>query len=387
MFLVESGATPTQIGLFHSITTSFQNLLQVLWGRIGDKKGRRIPFIVAGGLGYSIIWIPILYAVNPSLMLALLALQAVFYSMRLPNWTSLIGDMAPKDKRGLVTANVNFYATVAGLLAIISSGFIMYNIKGSLLETYSIPFFASTVFGILGTLTFLCINERKEERTDFAGSRNLSELLVEIKSNKDFMKYLVISFFSNTALVILLPIISIITIQIMKVDKLTFALYGVVRCLSLLVFQKRLGRITDLVGRKQLIILQRLAYVLIPGMFFLAPNKYYIFIPYALLGLLHAIESTANTSYLLDVTPSNDRGSFISLFNSIQGIGTFISTFISGFLIERFSQSMGLMSALQIMVIVTTLARIPTALAYTLLKEKNEYKRSLRDEVMGRLGK
>jgi MFS family permease len=378
MYTVELGASPTEIGMFHSITTSIQSILQLLWGRLSDKASRRIPFIVLGGIGYSLLWIPILYAPSPMVLLGFLALQAFFASIRLPTWTSLVGDLAPKTSRGTITANVSFFTTLAGLFAILLSGFIMFYSSGSLTDIYFIPFMAAAVFGVLGTLSVLFMKEDKKEATRSMG---VMQLVRSIGVNREFQKYTVISLMSNTALVLLLPIISLMTVSVLKVDKLTFALYGVVRCVSLLVSQRWIGRITDLTGRRQLMFIQRLLYILVPGLVVLAPDKYFVFVAYVLLGVLHAIEATANQAYLLDVSPAEERGSFISVFNAIQGVGMFASTLLSGYLIESFSRTMSLIDALKAVALITTVLRVPTAIAYLALKEPRSYPTTIGAEI------
>ena len=387
MFTVEMGATPTQLGLFHSITISIQSVFQILWGRLSDKIGKRIPLIVIGGLGYSILWVFILFSSTPNVLLGLLVVQAFFASIRLPNWTSLVGDLSPTDQRGVITANISYVSTIAGLGSIITAGIIMFYSAGSLINIYAIPFFAATIFGVIGTLFLLRINESKSNRLEKGEIRSsqIREFFNKLNKNKDFLKYLIVASASNTALVILLPVISIMTIRILNVDKITFAMYGVVRSLSMLVFQKRLGKIVDIAGRKQLMILQRIIYVIIPGLIVIAPNKYFIFIPYLILGVLHAIEGTANLSYLLDVTPHEGRGGFISIFNAIQGIGTFVSSLIGGILIELLSNRTSILQALRIVAIITTLLRIPTAFAYFSLKEIGNYPSNLLIEAQKRL--
>ena len=382
MYAIELGASPTQVGLFHSITISVQSIFQLLWGRMSDIFGKRVSFILLGGLGYSIIWLPILYAGSPEFLLIFLFFQAIFASIRMPTWTSLIGDVSPVETRGKVTANIGFYSTISGLFAIIAAGTIMFYSVGSIRDIYSIPFIAATIFGVIGTIMILSIKEPRDNVNSGKPYSGITDLISSIKRNKDYQRYLSVAFLSNTSLVLLLPVISLTTIQVLKADKITFALYGVVRCGSLLFFQKFIGRIVDLTGRKNIMFIQRVIYIIIPSLFVFAPNKYFIFFPYLILGFLHAIEGTANLSYLLDVVPHQDRGSYISIFNAIQGVGTFISSLMGGYLIEFFSTESNLIESLKVVAFITTLARIPTALAYITLRETRAYPSNLKSELL-----
>lgn len=379
---IELGATPIQMGLFHSINLSVKSLPQVIWGYLSDRFGKRVPFIVIGGIGFSLLWFPMIFAKNPFNLLILLAIQAAFFSIRMPSWTSLIGDIAPASQRGKITARINWYITLSSLIAILISGYIMLNISGSLRSIYFIPFSLATILGIIGTLIVLLIKEEPKNKMvkENITPSNIGGFLREILNEKDFLKYTVVSLFSNLSMVMLLPIISLITIKVLNVNKLIFALYGVIRCLSLLFSQKWLGKVTDVAGRKQLIFIQRVCYIIIPSLFILVPNPFFLFIPYAILGVLHAITATTCQSYLFDVCPSHRRGSYISIYSLIQGIGFFISSLLGGFLVEVFSNSMSFIGAIRLVCIITTIARIPSALAFLTLREKRTYKSTLQEE-------
>ena len=383
MYIVEAGATPTQIGLFHSINISVRSLLQIIWGRTSDITRRRVLFVEIGGIGASLLWIPILYTQNPSMLLVLLTIQAVFVSIRLPTWTALIGDIAPSEDRGKITANISLYVTVAGLAATLVAGYVMINQTGSLSKIYAIPFTAAAVFGVVGSLTLLPLKEPEPVKLDANGGNDFREFLGQVTGNREFMKFTGISLISNMSLVLLLPIISLTLIQVHGVDKMTYALYGVVRCIPLLLFQRRIGHITDVAGRKHLIMLQRFLYIFVPLMFVYLPGARYFIIPYVLIGFLHAIEGTANQSYLFDLCPAEMRGGYISFFNVVQGLGMFLSSFLSGVMIDYFTAGMGLVGALRTVAIISTIARVPAFYMYSLIKEKREYPSTLYREVFG----
>jgi MFS family permease len=137
-------------------------------------------------------------------------------------------------------------------------------------------------------------------------------------------------------------------------------------------------------GRKQLIIIQRFMYIFIPLMFIQFKNPLYFIIPYSVIGVLHAIEGTANISYLYDISPQELRGSYISFFNVVQGSGVFISSLLSGYLIEIFTVKFGLVQALRIVAYISTIARIPTFLLYTKIEEKREFPNRFYNKLFGK---
>ena len=49
-YAVQLGASPSEMGWFQSFANLGNNVLQIFWGRLSDKLGRRVPFLVLGNL-------------------------------------------------------------------------------------------------------------------------------------------------------------------------------------------------------------------------------------------------------------------------------------------------------------------------------------------------
>ena len=80
-YVVQLGASPSQMGWYQSSTNIANNVMQVFWGRLSDRVKRRIPFIVLGGIILASLWIPMIFITNPSQLIILLVIQALFGSM------------------------------------------------------------------------------------------------------------------------------------------------------------------------------------------------------------------------------------------------------------------------------------------------------------------
>jgi len=76
----------------------------------------------------------------------------------------------------------------------------------------------------------------------------------------------------------------------------------------------------------------------------------------------------AVTAYLLDVTPEEHRGSFAAIFNLILGVTTFIGSLIGGYLSDYLTGAFGLVLALQIVYLISTIGRAIDAALHLTLK-------------------
>jgi MFS family permease len=85
-YAVELGASSSEMGLFQSLTNLSNNVMQVFWGKLSDRLGKRILFIVLGGLIISAFWIPMMFVTNARQLIILIAIQTLLGSMATPAW-------------------------------------------------------------------------------------------------------------------------------------------------------------------------------------------------------------------------------------------------------------------------------------------------------------
>jgi MFS family permease len=59
------GATPAEMGFLQSTSNSLSNAGQVFWGRISDRVGRRLPFLIMGSLSLGALWFLMPFVYDP----------------------------------------------------------------------------------------------------------------------------------------------------------------------------------------------------------------------------------------------------------------------------------------------------------------------------------
>jgi len=359
-YAVRLGASSSEMGWFQSSTNLSNNVMQVFWGRLSDKLGRRIPFIVLGGLILSALWVPVMFVIEPSQLIVLLATQALLGSMATPTWTALIGDLVPSLKLGRANAAINLWATMGSVVATLASGIIMIAIGGTLQEIFFVPLAVATVCGITSSLVMLYLKERKQReklnlRENFTS--DFLYILTHARRTPDFVKYCYVEGVFEFFMSISWPLISITQIKILNASWLQIALITVVHSFMTIILQGWAGRLTDNVGRKRPLIFFRFILITVPIAYAFSPDINTLIAISTFWGISTALGQASMTAYLLDVAPQEYRGSFAAIFNLVMGVTSFFGSLIAGYLSDYTIGIFGLVAGLQIVYMISMIGR------------------------------
>jgi MFS family permease len=371
-YAVKLGATSSLMGWFQSSSNISNNVMQVVWGRLSDRLKKRIPFIVLGGLIVSVLWIPMIFVTNATQLIMLLAVQALLGSMATPALTAIIGDLVPTSRFGRANASIFLWASIGGLIATLASGILMVTIGGTLQEMFFIPLTAATALGIISCLPVLGMKEKKNtEKTDLKQHffSDIFSVLKYARRNRDFLKYCYVAATFEFFMSIAWPLFSITQVTVLNASMLQLALLSVVQSIVMIAFQGWAGKRADTTGRKPLLALFRFSLITVPIAYALSPNINTLIAVGAFWGLANALGQAAVTAYLLDVSPEEHRGSFAAIFNLVMGITTFFGSLIGGYLSDYLTSIFGLVLALQIVYLISTIGRAIGAAFHLTLKE------------------
>jgi len=371
-YAVRLGASSSEMGWFQSSANLSNNVMQVFWGRLSDKLGRRIPFIILGGLVIAGLWIPMMFVTTASQLIILLAVQALLGSMATPAWTALIGDLVPSLRRGRVNATVNLWASIGGLIATLTSGIVMIAIGKTLQEMFLIPLTIAVVCGVSSSLIMLNVKERKSSGKISLRDHFMSDIFGIIKYARrtpDFVKYCYVAATFEFFMSISWPLFAITQIRILQASMLQIALLSVVQSMVTIIFQGWAGRLADSLGRKPLLIFFRFSLITVPIAYALSPDINTLIVVGAFWGVSFALGQASVIAYLLDVSPDEYRGSFIAVFNLIMGVTSFFGSLLGGYLSDYMTGLFGLVAGLQIVYFVSIVGRSVGAVAHLSLKE------------------
>ncbi|MEM2336535.1 MAG: MFS transporter [Candidatus Bathyarchaeia archaeon] len=369
----ELGASSSDMGWFQSMSNISNNVMQVFWGRLSDRLGRRTPFIFFGGLIVALLWLPMLFIKTASQLIILISVQALLGSMAVPAWTALIGDLVPSSRLGRINATVNLWASVGSILATMASGAIMTAIGGSVREQIIIPIIVATTCGLLSSVVMFYVKEKANTNCDKKARKSFVKDLFDVvrvaRESQDFIKYCTCSAVFTFFMSIAWPLFAITQVKVLKASMLEIALLSVVQGIFTIIFIRWAGRLADAAGRKPLLIFVRFSYVSVPLAYAFSPNIYVLTAIGAFWGAVAAFEQASVTTYLLDVSPEMHRGSFTAFYNLLIGTVTFFGSLIGGYLSDLTVSVYGLVLGLQIVYIASAVGRFIGAATYFGLRE------------------
>lgn len=366
----ELGAYSSEIGWLQSVSNVSNNIMQFFWGRLSDRLGRRVPFIVFGGLIVALLWLPLPFLSSASQLVFLIAIQALLGSMATPAWTALIGDLVPHHRLGRANATINMWASLGSLTATLASGIIMVSFGRTLREQIIIPVIVATVCGLISSAIMFRVKERS--RGNMLKESFVTDLVAAVRlagKSQDFIRYNTCSAVFNFFMSIAWPLFAITQVKVLGASMLEIALLHVVQGIFTITFIRLAGRLADTAGRKPLLLLVRFSYVSVPLAYAFAPNIYILIAIGAFWGSVAAFEQASVITYLLDVSPEAHRGSFTALYNLLIGTVTFFGSLIGGYLSDLTISLYGLTLGLQTVYLISAVGRGIGAVAHLKLRE------------------
>lgn len=98
-----------------------------------------------------------------------------------------------------------------------------------------------------------------------------------------------------------------------------------------------LGSLSDRIGREKVILLGWSVYTLAYLGFGFANKPYQIWLLFAFYGIFYATTQGVTKAFVADIVPSEDRGKAYGIYNALIGLMALPSSFIAGFLWDRFT--------------------------------------------------
>ena len=381
-YAVKLGASASEMGVFQSVSNLAPSLMQVPWGKLSDKIGRRVPLIVLGSIITSILWVPLMLVTSANQLITVIGIQAILGSMATPAWAALVGDLVHQSKRGKTTSSINRSAAVGSLLATLAAGYLMVLVQGTVQEMFFIPLLIAALLGVASSLVMLLVREKPHPNNSSARSVfGLRDVTKNVQSNSNFKRFCIVSCIFGFFMAMSWPLFTITTVEVLNASMLEIAMVSVVQGAVTVAMQPLGGRLVDRVGRKQLMIVYRLGLVLVPTFYALSTSIYHLYMSSVIFGVLVAFGDVAMFAYLLDVAEEEFRGTLSAFYNLVTGIVFFVGSLLGGYLGSYMIGIFGLVLGLQLVYAISAVGRIIGGLTFTTLKEPYAYPSTLRKEL------
>lgn len=315
-------------GLVFGITFFTAFLFSPIWGRFGDKFGRKkILIISAIGLALSVF---VMGFVTSVLQLFLLRLLMGVFTGFISTSQALISTQTPKEMSGRALGTLQTGNVTGALMGPMLGGVLADTVGFSLtFQLTSITLFIAGVFVFVGVREYRL--ETKEEKQI---SYSRKEVIQHIVKNPVLITVMIVSMFVQIAHFSIQPILALFVSEIHGTANLAlfsgiaFSAAGV----GNLLMAKKWGEIADSFGYEKILVVLLLASaaVYLPGAF--VTNIWQLVALRFLLGITIGGIIPVRTAYIRQVAPVSIQGEVLGYSTSLRFLGNIIGPTMGGLL-------------------------------------------------------
>lgn len=376
------GATTADLGWLQSFTNLFPNILQMPWAWLSDRVGRRVPFLVFGGVLSSILFLLMAASASTWELILVVLIQAIATSMVVPNWSALLGEKTGFQRRGWIFGRLSQVGGAASLGGSLLAALIVFRSQPTAASAFHVPFVFAAVVGVIGALFLLLV--REGPTTTPHDARAHPETPIDRERRGDFLYFVKAQGFYNFFQSMAWPLIPITVAIVLGASNLDIVMITVISAVSTIVLQTQVGRLLDRVGPTALIQASRFLFVLVPLAYALAREVWVVYLISAIMGVPTAIVNISFNAYILDVAPPSKRAEYFGLFNGVTGILTFTGTVLGGYVARMFEGVFGdLWLALLFAYVLSFAGRAVGAVLCLRIRDPTKYPESI-DQVWRR---
>ncbi len=240
----------------------------------------------------------------------------------------------------------------------------------------------------------VCISS-EEESTQSTRKKLLSKKqisssnrILKMLSDKDFVKFTVVFGIQSFFMSFCWPLFPIRQRSDIAADYFEIALFSVVMTIAMVLTIRYSGRVSDLIGRKPQMVLNRLILTAMPLGYIFASEVWHIILIHAVICIPLGLNSAVIQVYLIDITPENERSMYVGFFNMFYGVILFLGSLAGGYLVDFLQGEFTFLgyyftypqyTAVSIAFMVGFIGRVITALPFFALKEVKKFPYSLKD--------
>jgi DHA1 family multidrug resistance protein-like MFS transporter len=380
VYALRLDATVADLGWLQAIQNFFPNALQIPWGKLSDRLGRRTPFIIVGTSLAALAYLMMIASSTALLVIFAALFQAIATSAVIPAWSALIGEKIPVTARGRSLGSIGRWAGLAGILGSIVAIFVLSGAPPESASVFHLLFAPAFVAGLVAALIILSIRERrstpKAEVASDSDNENGDEKL------GDFRFFVKTQVFYNFFMSFIWPVMSITQVRVLNASNLEVAVLNLIGAVATVAVQLKVGRLMDRVGPVNMISASRFMLVIVPLVYGFASNMYHLYVMNLLLGVALAIGNVAFSGYILDIAPPRKRGEYFANFNTAIGSVTFVGSLIGGYMAFYLTDPWGLWYALLAVYAVSFAGRLAGAIWTLKVKELRNYPERMRDVML-----
>lgn len=363
-------ATTPQIGLLASFPPLLASLAQLLSAWLGRLTGHRKRIVLAGAALQAFAWLPILLLplFFPQHAVPLLIASVVLYHggahLGAPQWSSLMGDLVPSRRRGRFFSLRTRIVTITTFSALMLGGFLLHVAEQRHM----------TLFGFIALFIVACIARLVSvyhlSRMKDSGA-NVAALEIPFGRGwwtrlrqSNAVRFSVFFALMQFSVAIASPFFTVYMLRDLEFTYMAFTLNTGAAILAQFLTLAQWGRISDVFGNRRVLMATGLFIPLMPVLWTVSTDFWYLIFLQALSGFSWAGFSLAASNFVYDLIAPHRRATYLAVHNVLAACGIFAGALLGGYLgsilptsIELFGTGYSWFSPLYGVFVLSTLAR------------------------------
>ena len=323
------GATPILIGLIEGIAESLASLLKVFSGYVTDKWGKKKPIAFVGYAAGLVYKVALIFAGSWGGVLGARVIDRVGKGIRTAPRDVMVCESADENNLGKAFGIHKALDMAGSAIGIFISFLLLENLDKTL--AYKELFAISIIPALLGLFMFIFIKEKRTHST----VPNREPFWQNMKKLDGQLKlYLLVAFLftlGNSSNAFLLLRAKSVGFD----DKNVILLYFIFN-LTASILSIPLGRLSDRIGRKKLLVTGYIVFSTVYLGFAFASSQTTIIFAFILYGFYTAMITGVERAYIAEISPKDLKGTMLGLHSTIVGAALLPASLIAGFLWDGF---------------------------------------------------
>jgi len=352
LYLVSSfGATPALVGVIEGIAESLASLLKVFSGYLTDRFRKKKALAFSGYAAGLLYKFALLFAGSWAGILGARVIDRIGKGIRTAPRDVLVSESADKDSMGKAFGLHKALDMSGAALGLLVLYFIIRTANG--IYDYKRLFLLSAIPAVLGLCMFIFVKQNKqtqESKTREPFWKNVKKIDGQLKL------YLLVVFLftlgnsSNTFIILKAKASGFNDVNVI----LLYFVYNLTASL----LSMPLGKLSDKIGRKNLLVPGYIAFALCYLGFAFAATPPIMITVFVLYGIYTAMITGVERAFVAEISPAELKGTMLGLHSTIAGIALLPASIVAGLLWNSFGSavpfifgaSLSLLAALLLMV-------------------------------------
>lgn len=361
LYLVSTfGATPALIGIIEGIAESLASLLKVYSGYLTDKFQKKKVIAFSGYATGLIYKFALIFAGSWVGILSARIIDRVGKGIRTAPRDVLVSESADKSSMGKAFGLHKALDMSGAALGILIIYFMIQQFDGN--YDYKNLFALSMIPAALGLCMFIFVKEKKvlkDEKQREPFWKNINKIDSSLKLYLFVVFIFTLGHSSNAFLILKAKSLGIDDANVIFL----FFMFKFVAS----IFSMPLGKLSDRIGRKNLLVPGYITFSLCYFGFAFADSIFTIGAVFVLYGLYTAMITGVERAFVAEISPSNLRGTLLGLHSTVAGIALLPASVIAGILWSKFGANVPFIFG-------ASMSLISAIVLFIYMKEKKTYK-------------